>query len=251
MKVESFQELAQQVDRKTAPTHVGIIMDGNRRWAEANNLKAIYGHKKGYERLRELVDVCDDFGIKYLTVYAFSSENLKKRSEIEKKFLFELLRNSIQEVINDSQIMEKGVRVNFFGRWHLLPEDLQNKIKELIHKTENNNNFFMNVCLVYDGQDEIVDAVKSIVDDVITGKKKIEDIDRDFIKANLYTKNIPAPDLIIRTGMKDEKRLSGFLLWDSSYSEFFFTEVLWPDFDNTEFAKAIVNFQQRKRRFGK
>jgi len=251
MNAESFQELAQKINRSTAPVHVGIIMDGNRRWAEKNNLKAIYGHKKGYQRLRELVDVCNDFNIKYLTVYAFSSENLKKRSEIEKKFLFELLNNSIQEVIDDAQIMEKGVRVNFFGRWTLLPEHLQEKIRHLIKKTENNTGFFMNLCLVYDGQDEIVDAVKSIVKDVVEGRKTIDDIDRDFIKSNLYTKNIPAPDMIIRTGMKDEKRLSGFLLWDSSYSEFFFTEVLWPDFDTAEFVKAILNFQQRKRRYGK
>ena len=227
-------------------------MDGNRRWAAKHNLKKIYGHKEGFERLKEILDVCKQFNIKYITVYAFSSENLKKRPGIEKRYLFKLLKKSIEKIIEkEKEIISDGLKINFFGRWYLLPKELQESIKKMIEKTKHNNRYFLNVCLVYDGQEEIVDAFKKIAEDILSKKIKPEQIDKEVIKANLHTYNVPPPDLIIRTGMKNEKRISGFLLWDSSYSEFYFTETLWPDFTKEKFAQAIIDFQKRQRRFGK
>ena len=147
--------------------------------------------------------------------------------------------------------MKKEPKITFLGRWYLLSEELQKEIKSLMERTKDNSKFFLNVCFVYDGQEEIVDAVKQIVSDALSGKIKSEQIDKEVIKSNLYTKSFPASDLIIRTGMDREKRLSGFLLWDSSYSEFMFKSTLWPDYSTENLAEDIKEFSQRTRRFGK
>lgn len=238
------------IDKSSLPKHVAIIMDGNRRWAKEKNLSEFKGHNEGRKTLEKIMDFGFELGIKYITVYAFSGENLKKRSEEEKKHLFSLFAKGFVDLLNKEEVHKKSVNVNVFGRINLLPKEVKEAILKTVEKTKNYSNHFFNLCLVYDGKDEIVDSVKEIAKKVKNNEIDINEINRETIKKHLYTKDTPPPELIIRTGMKKEKRLSGFLLWDSSYSEFYFTEVLWPAFNEDELLKAIKNFQSRERRFG-
>lgn len=228
--------------------HIGIIMDGNRRWAKGKGLHVFEGHKEGAKTLKRISEFCQKIGIKALTVYALSMENLENRPIEELAYHFGLHKQYIkQEILDTDRFVKDKIKFNVFGRIELLPKDEQQMLEQAIEKTKNFSDFHFNVCLAYNGNDEIVDAVKAIAAKGI----KPEEITREAIKEHLYTKEMPAPELIIRTGMNPEQRLSGFLLWDSSYSEFFFTKTFWPDFSEQELTKILEEFSSRDRRMGK
>ncbi len=186
-------------------------------------------------------------GIHYLSIYALSLENLKKRSEEEIKYIFGIILDAVDDVVKEATVKEEKVNFNVIGRVHLLPKDVRIKINELIEFTKENDKNFINLCIMYDGQEEIVDAVKEIIKNGV----KIEDINRDSIKSHLYTRDFPEVDYIIRTGMEDGARISGFLLWDASYAEFKFRTELWPDYNKEMVNEDIQDYANRNRRKGK
>lgn len=215
-------------------------MDGNRRWAAARGLSVQKGHEAGSEALEAVIRSAIKFGIKYLTVFALSTENLRERSNFEISFLFSLLGKVIKEKL--SLLAENGVRVKCLGDLAALPSRLQDLLLDVEEKLSKNTNLFLNVAINYGSRDEIVQAVKRI-------DKNPSEISETDIENHLYTAGIPDPDLIIRTG--GQKRLSNFLLWQGSYSELYFTDTLWPDFTESEFRKALEDYQERKRNFGR
>jgi undecaprenyl diphosphate synthase len=229
------------------PKHIGLILDGNRRWAIKKLLNLNVGHLIGYENLKKRLFDFFDAGIHYLSIYALSLENVRKRSEEEITYIFKIILDAVDTVIKESTIKEEKVNFNVIGRIHLLPKKVQDKINELIEFTTDHDQNFINLCIMYDGQDEIVDAVKSIIRDNIDAEK----IDRNLIKSYLYTHNFPEVDYVIRTGMEDGARISGFLLWDSSYAEFKFRTELWPDYNREMIIEDLLDYAQRKRRKGK
>jgi len=186
-------------------------------------------------------------GIHYLSIYALSLENLKKRSEEEISYIFGIILDAVDAVVKEATVKEEKVNFNVIGRIYLLPEDVRTKINELIEFTKENDQNFINLCIMYDGQEEIVDAVKEIIKNGV----KIEDINRDVIKNHLYTRNFPEVDYIIRTGMEDGARISGFLLWDASYAEFKFRTDLWPDYNKEMVLEDLQDYANRNRRKGK
>jgi len=188
-----------------------------------------------------------DAGIQYLSIYALSLENLKKRSEEEISYIFGIILDAVDAVIKEATVKEEKVNFNVIGRVHLLPEDVRIKTKELIEFTKENDQNFINLCIMYDGQEEIVDAVKEIIKSGV----KAEDINRDIIKNHLYTRDFPEVDYIIRTGMEDGARISGFLLWDASYAEFKFRTDLWPDYSKEMVLEDLQDYANRNRRKGK
>jgi undecaprenyl diphosphate synthase len=221
------------------PTHVGIIMDGNGRWATKSGHDRNYGHQKGAETALNVIEWSKEFGINYLTLYTFSEENWKRpQNEIE--FLFDLLIRYFED--NLKRIIENGVNVRFLGRISKLPESLIKTCKEIEDISKNNKDFNLIFALNYSGRQEIVDAVNKFLQDKKTLVTK-EDIDK-----NLYLPDVPYPDLIIRTA--GEQRLSNFLLWQSAYSELYFTETLWPDFSYDDYFNALLDYSKRERRFG-
>ncbi len=229
------------------PKHIGLILDGNRRWAKKKLLEANVGHLIGYENLKDRLFDFFDAGIHYLSIYALSLENARKRSVNELRYIFKIILKAVDTVVSESTVREEKVKFDVIGRVHLLPEDIQEKIKELIEFTKDHNQNFINLCIMYDGQEEIVDAMKKITDDKI----KSEDITRELIKSYLYTKSFPEADYIIRTGMEDGARISGFLLWDASYAEFKFRTDLWPDYNKEMIIEDIKDYLKRNRRKGK
>jgi len=226
---------------KIIPQHIGIIMDGNGRWAEMRNLPRIAGHKEGIEAVRRTVKAADKYKIKYLTLYSFSTENWKRPKE-EIEFLFYLMEENLKK--EGEELNKNNVKVRFSGRKWELPENLIKIMDYVENLTNENTGLNLIFAINYGGRIEIVDAVKKIVKNCY----KEEEIDENLIKKFLYLPDVPDPDLIIRTS--GEKRISNFLLWESAYSEFYFTEVLWPDFDENEFLKALIDYQNRKRKFG-
>ncbi len=229
------------------PKHIGLILDGNRRWAKKRNLDINLGHFAGYETLRKILFSFLDLDIKYLSVFALSNENAKKRSAKELQYIYSLIIKIIDILNNEPLIKEKKVKINAIGRLSLLPIEVREKIKELIETTKDYDQRFLNICLMYDGHAEIVDAVKDILNNKIAPK----DINTDLVKSYLYTKDIPELDYIIRTGMEDGARISGFLLWDASYAEFRFREEYWPDYNEEMLIEDMKEYQRRKRRMGK
>jgi undecaprenyl diphosphate synthase len=224
------------------PTHVGIVMDGNRRWATARGLPPTAGHEAGAETLRKIMRKAQEMGIKNLTLYAFSTENWK-RTKGEVRVLFKLmLKFIIQE---RAQIIKNNIRFRTIGDIKDLPAGLRKALQELMAVSKRNNKFILNVALDYGGRSEIVRAVKKILR---KGASAVA-VTEEAITSNLDTAGQPDPDLIIRTG--GEQRLSNFMMWQASYSELYFSKRLWPDFGVKDFEEAIQNFQQRKRRFGK
>lgn len=222
--------------------HIAIIMDGNRRWAHEHKLPSATGHKKGVSSLREITRACDDFGIKYLTVYAFSTENWK-RSKEEVDFLMDLVAITLK---NELEEMDKeGVKISFIGEKDRLSKTLQQVIFNAETKTLNNKGVNLQIALNYGARDEIKNALKNI----ITKGYKPEDITCELISENLYTCNIPDPDILIRTG--GEKRLSNYLLWQIAYSEVIVVDEFWPDFDKNSLKKCLEIFKTRQRRYGK
>lgn len=228
------------------PNHIAIILDGNRRWAKMRGLPTLQGHTEGADNLERIARYCSKIGVKYLTVYAFSTENWK-RTEDEVKYLMNLLTdyiNSFEVKFKDSNAVIKLV-----GGIERLPKKLQESIIKIEEKTKNNTGLTLNLCINYGGREEIVNATKIIAAKVSSGELKLTDIGESMFSTYLRTGETPDPDLFIRAG--GEKRLSGFLLWQSSYSELYFSDVLWPDFNETELDKAINEFNNRKRNFGK
>ena len=238
------QNIEDIINMQALPEHVAIIMDGNRRWAKKNNLNTPQGHKEGAENLKRIAKFANKIGIKHLTVYAFSTENWK-RSQEEVGAIMKLLKFYLLDFFNWS---DENIKINVLGRIAELPKDLQDQIHKIEEKTKNNTGLVLNICFNYGGRDEIVTATKNIAQKVLDGELKIEDINEKLFSNYLYTANQPDPDLLIRTS--GEERISNFLPWQISYSEFVFTDKLWPEFNEQEFLNSIQIYQKRTRRFG-
>ena len=220
--------------------HIAIIMDGNRRWAKERNLPSAIGHKKGVDALKNTMRACDDFGIKYLTVYAFSTENWNRKPD-EVNFLMDLLA---QTLINELKEMhENNVVISFIGDTTKLSQKLQDILANAVETTKNNSGVNLQIAFNYGARDEIVHACKKIISEGIT------EVTEDVISQHLYTKNIPDPDLLIRTG--GEMRISNYLLWQIAYSEFMVIPDFWPEFNKEKLAECISEYKKRNRRFGK
>ena len=229
------------------PNHIAIIMDGNRRWAKKRLLPTNMGHKEGAQRLEDIAKYCLKIGVKYLTVYAFSTENWK-RSEEEVGYLMNLLADSIIDF--DKKFENDDIRIKLVGDINGLPQKLQDGIKHIEERTHNKTGLTVNVAINYGGRAEIIHATRQIAEDYKNGKiTSLEDINEEMISNYIYTKGDPDPDLIIRTA--GEVRMSGFMTWQGVYSEMLFTDVLWPDFHEAELDKAIDEYNKRKRNFGK
>ncbi len=228
--------------KNTNLKHIAIIMDGNRRWAKEKHLPSAMGHQKGVDSLRSTMRLFDRFGIKYLTVYAFSTENWNRKKE-EVEFLMGLLAKTLLNELDDMH--KENVRIRFLGDLTKLSKNLVDIVKNAENKTKDNTGVNLNIAFNYGSRDEITNALKAIVQEGL----KSEDITEDTISNHLYTKDIPDPDLLIRTG--GEKRISNYLLWQLAYSEIYVTDAYWPEFDENELSKAIVEFEHRNRRFGK
>ena len=221
--------------------HIAIIMDGNRRWAKEKNLPSAFGHKKGVDALKTTLKACHKFGIKYLTVYAFSTENWN-RSTDEVSFLMDLLANTIKNEL--AELNENQVVINFIGDLTKLNPKLQQILQNAVEVTRNNTGVRLQIAFNYGARDELVHAVKNIMKSGITS----DEVTEDTISKALYTSDIPDPDLLIRTG--GEMRVSNYLLWQIAYSEFFVTKQFWPDFDEQSLADAVMEFNHRQRRYG-
>ncbi len=223
------------------PYHLAVIMDGNGRWAKARNLPRLAGHRAGVENLRRILRACSEFGIKILTIYAFSTENWG-RPEAEVRGLMNILESVIDRELN--QLHANGVQLRHIGELSGLSPVLQQKVRRAIELTRHNDQLILNIAFNYGGRQELIQAFRRIVKDGIPP----EEIDETLIDYYLYTAGQPDPDLIVRTA--GEMRLSNFLLWQCSYAEYYSTPVYWPDFDREELLKAITNYAQRERRFG-
>ena len=227
--------------RSKIPTHVAIIMDGNGRWALARGLPRLIGHRAGTENLRRIITACVEFGIKYLTIYAFSTENWgRPREEVDG------LMNILEDVIDRelAELNKEGVQLRHIGRLERLDPKLQEKVLEAIELTRHNDRLVLNVAFNYGGRDEIVNAIQKMIKDNV----KPEQVTSDLVSQYLFTVGVPDPDLIIRTS--GELRVSNFLIWQGAYSEWYVTSVYWPDFSKEEFRKALDTFAQRDRRYG-
>ncbi len=225
----------------TVPTHVAIIMDGNGRWALSRGLPRLAGHRAGTQNLRNIITACVEFGIKYLTIYAFSTENWgRPREEVEG------LMHILEDVIDRerAELNKEGVQLRHIGRLERLDPKLQEKVLDAIDLTKNNDRLVLNVAFNYGGRDEIVHAIQNMIRDGV----KPEEVNSDLVSKYLYTAGVPDPDLIIRTS--GELRVSNFMIWQGAYSEWYVTSVYWPDFNKTEFQKALDTFSRRDRRYG-
>lgn len=221
--------------------HVAIIMDGNRRWAKEHNLPTAVGHKKGVEALKNTVKACHKFGIKYLTVYAFSTENWN-RDKAEVDYLMELFALTIKNEFKE--LHENNVVLSFVGNLSRLSDKLQKIFADATEKSKNNTGVHLQIAVNYGARDEIVNAIKKIVNE----NHSESEITEELISKNLYTSNVPDPDLLIRTG--GEMRISNYLLWQIAYSEFLVTQLFWPEFGEKALSEAVIEFKNRQRRYG-
>ncbi|MBP3943909.1 isoprenyl transferase [Sphingobacteriaceae bacterium WQ 2009] len=235
-----------QIDTNKLPQHVAVIMDGNGRWAKEKGKLRIFGHQSGVKAVRQTLEAALELGVEYLTLYAFSSENWN-RPKLEVLALMELLVVTLNKEVKN--FMKNGVRVNAIGSLSQLPKSAQNKLQEVINATQHNRTCTLTIALSYSSKMEIVDATKNIVNAVLAGTLRAEDITEETITNNLYTANIPNPDLLIRTS--GEHRISNFLLWQIAYAELYFSPVMWPEFTTEHFYQAVLDYQARERRFGK
>lgn len=227
------------------PQHIAIIMDGNRRWAREKGIETKEGHKAGAENLENIAKYCNEIGIKFLTVYAFSTENWK-RSKEEVSALMLLLKNYLKKFSKNAN--KENIKINVLGNLNNLEEGLKKSINEAIERTKNCTGLTINIAFNYGGRDEITNAMKKIAQKIKDNELEINDICEDLISKNLYTENQPDPDLLIRPG--GELRTSNFLPWQLVYSEFYFTDKYWPDFTNNDLDEAIKVFNKRNRKFG-
>ncbi len=234
-----------EINKENMPKHIGIIMDGNRRWAKEKGKPISYGHKEGAKTLEKIVRYANKIGLEYITVYAFSTENWKRTQE-EVKALMLLLQNYLDDYTKRADT--ENIKVQILGDISALSEKMQKSIQKCMERTKNNTGVTFNIALNYGGRDEILKATQKIAQQIKNNEIQIEDITQTYIASNLYTKNQPDPDLIIRTS--GEKRLSGFLTWQSVYAEILFMDKKWPDFEETDLEVAILEYQKRTRKFG-
>ena len=242
---ERNNDLSKRIDKQKLPEHIAIIMDGNGRWATKQGMPRTYGHKRGVNVLKEILKVSKKLGCKILTVYAFSTENWTRPTK-EVNFLInlfsEVLKNEIEE------IHEESTKIKFIGDLNPFPETLKKIISNSETLTKNNNDFLLNVCVNYGGRQEIVKVAKELALKSSSGEINPSEVNEELFNSELLTQGIKDPELLIRTS--GEKRISNFLLWQLAYSEIYISDVLWPDFNEFEFLKAIIDYQSRNRRFG-
>jgi undecaprenyl diphosphate synthase len=232
-------------DKNKIPQHLAIIMDGNGRWAERRGLPRSAGHREGAKTVRKIITSCLDFNIPILTIFAFSTENWK-RPKREINYLIKLFTRVLGR--EKANLVKNNIQINFIGRLNNLPNSLTEKMKELHECTKSNDKLILNIAINYSGRTEIVDALKSILLKIDKKTLSIEEINENTIKDNLYTYNLPDPDLLIRTA--GEMRVSNFMLWQIAYTELWVTPVFWPDFDENNLVEAIRNYQRRVRKYG-
>lgn len=235
----------EEIDVENLPKHIAIIMDGNRRWAKEKGMTTKEGHKAGSKNLERIAKFCNNIGIKYLTVYAFSTENWKRTKDEVSTLMF-ILRANLDSMLRKMDL--ENIKIRVIGEKENIPKDIQTKIDKLVEKTKNNTGLVLNIAFNYGGRQEIVHATKMIAEQVKNGEISIEDINQDLISDNIYTANQPDPDLVIRTS--NELRVSGFLPWQIIYAEFYFIEKFWPEFLEEDLVEAIKVYQKRTRRFG-
>ncbi len=234
-----------KIDKENIPKHIGIIMDGNGRWAKKRMLPRTFGHKAGVETIRDIVKACNDLQIEYLTLYAFSTENWN-RPEAEVSALMKLLLEYLKK--ETKELDKNNVRINAVGDYKKLPKAILDELNASIEKTKSNTGVMMSLALNYGSRNDIKEAIKLIINEERTQGIDIETVDEDFLRAYLSTSLLPDPDLIIRPS--GELRLSNFLMWEAAYSEFWFSDINWPDFKKEDLYLAILDYQNRDRRFG-
>jgi undecaprenyl diphosphate synthase len=245
MNDKDILELKNMIDTNNIPNHVAVIMDGNGRWAKKRSLPRTVGHQEGMKRVVEIVEVAKKLNIKYLSLYAFSTENWKRpKEEIDgiMKILVYYIRNELEK------IHKNNIKIQIMGNIDRLPKTPREEVLKAIEKTKDNTDMVLNIGLNYGGRDDIIRGVKNILEDVKMGKINKEDIDAELFSNYLYTKNMPDPDLLIRPS--GELRLSNFMLYQIAYTEFWFADIFWPEFKEEHFYKAIIDYQKRNRRFG-
>lgn len=234
-----------KINKEKLPEHIAIIPDGNGRWANRMGMPRNVGHREGSNTIKKIAEYCAEIGIKYLTIYAFSTENWKRpKSEVD--YLMSLIQEFLQDA--EKNLSGKNVQIRIVGNIFGLPKDLQEEIPKITEMTKHNTGLVFNIALNYGGRDEIVNAVRQIANDIKNNKINVDDVNEAFISNNLYTRGIPDPDLLIRTG--GEKRLSNFLLWQAAYTVIWCSDILWPDFKKKDLLKAIYDYQNRERRYG-
>jgi undecaprenyl diphosphate synthase len=239
-------KLLDKINKDNLPKHLAIIMDGNGRWAKQKGLLRAFGHENGTKSVRITVETCAKLGIENLTLYAFSTENWN-RPKLEVDTLMKLLISSLKKEFETLQ--KNNIRLNCIGNIDLLPSSAKKELLAVIEKTKNNSRMTLTLALSYGSREELLNAVKIISDKVKNNIISIDSLDESIINQHLYTHNLPDVDLVIRTS--GEHRISNFLLWQIAYAEFYFTEVLWPDFKEDDLYEAIISYQKRERRFGK
>ncbi len=229
------------------PYHVGIITDGNRRYAKKNSMDSNIGHVRGKEKLEEVLEWCMEIGTKVVTVFAFSTENFRREnSEVE--FLFQLISRSLLNLMEDQRVIRNKIRVRVIGSIESVPEYLQESIRKVQEFTKDYDGYYLNIAVAYGGREEIIDGIKKIAEEYKDGKITIDEINEENFKKYLYYGTIPDPDLILRTS--GEERVSNFLLWQGAYSELYFSDVYWPELRKLDFLRAVRSYQTRKRRYG-
>lgn len=242
------KRLIGEISSENVPNHIGIIMDGNRRFASSKGLPIYMGHEMGMKKAEEILEWCNEIGVKIVTLYAFSTENFKRDKE-EVSYIMEMLEHKFREAATNKKINENKVKVKAIGNIALLPESVKEAIREGETATQKYDNMTLNICVAYGGRMEIVEAIKRILDSLNGGEIDLEAIDAKLLSENLFTKGLPDPDIIIRTG--GEIRLSNFLLFQSAYSELFFLNTYFPLIRKIDFLRIIRDFQRRNRRFGR
>jgi tritrans,polycis-undecaprenyl-diphosphate synthase [geranylgeranyl-diphosphate specific] len=241
------KRLLREVLSMPVPHHVAIIMDGNRRYAKDFGLLVSEGHDKGREKLEDVLEWCMEIGVRMLTVYAFSTENVG-RSKGEVDTLMRMFVENFRRLGDDERVHKNRIKVSVLGQKDLLPKDLQEAIRYAEEKTKDYDKYYFNLAVGYGGREEIVQGIKKLAEAVKDGKLGVDDIDEKTFSKFLYTKDMPDPDLILRTS--GEERISNFLLWQLAYSELYFSDIYWPGFRKIDFLRAVRSFQLRKRRFG-
>lgn len=240
-----YKMIKDKIDMNLLPQHIAIIMDGNGRWAKKRGLQRNFGHREGMDRVIEIVEASKNLGIKHLTLYAFSTENWK-RPDGEIKGLMKILVYFIGKELD--KLINNNVKINILGDIQRLPELPKKEILRAMDSTKNNKEMVLNIAINYGGRDEIIYGIKDILKDYELGKIKLDEIDDKLVSNYLYTKGQPDPDLVIRSS--NDIRISNFLLYQIAYSELYFTDTLWPDFNEEELYKAIIDYQNRNRRYG-
>jgi undecaprenyl diphosphate synthase len=238
--------LKENINPERVPQHIAIIMDGNGRWAKQKGKMRLSGHNEGAKALKNIIETAANTGVKFLTVYAFSTENWNRPKD-EVSGLMNLLMSSMEKEIKNVQ--KNGIKISVIGDKSKLPDKVRKKVEKAIEATKSNKKFNVIIALSYSGRWELVNAIKNITEDIMSNKISLDNITEDSVSQYLTTVGIPDPELLIRTS--GEYRISNFLLYQLAYSELYFTDVLWPDFSSEEFYKAIIDYQSRERRFGK